>query len=62
MSRRTTYDNDVKTKSCPTPGCGGKIMTDELHRDFNAKNDSGKQVCPDCKVKEIYAKFGARNG
>lgn len=39
--------------------CGEKkIMTDELRREFNAKADSGKRICPDCKVKEIYERFG----
>lgn len=55
------YTNKVKTKSCPTPHCTGKLMTDELHRDYNAKS-GGRQVCPDCKVKEIYAKMGFSNG
>lgn len=32
-------------------------MTDELRRGFNAKA-GGKQVCPECKVQEIYEKLG----
>lgn len=44
-----------KFKRCE---CGGKIMTDELRRDFNAKSETGKQVCADCKVREIYRKLG----
>jgi len=62
MSRRTTYGNDVKTKPCNTDGCDGKVMTDELHRGFNAKDSTGRQICPDCKVAEIYAKAGIKNG
>lgn len=52
------YTNKTKTRPCPNK-CGGSIMTDELHRDFNAKVD-GKRVCPDCKVKEIYASLGVK--
>ena len=43
-----------KFKRCE---CGGKIMTDESRRDYNAKNESGKLICADCKVEEIYARF-----
>ncbi len=37
--------------------CGGKIMSDELRRGYNA-SVNGKQVCADCKVAAIYASFG----
>lgn len=50
-----------KFKRCPTFECTGKIMTDELRRGYNAKSDDGKQLCPECKVREIYAKFGGNN-
>ena len=33
-------------------------MTDEAHREFNAKGKDGKQICPECKVAEIYERFG----
>lgn len=51
------YNNKTRTKSCKTPGCSGKIMTDELHRGFNAVDDDGKQICPDCKVRSIVDKY-----
>jgi len=48
----------MKEKFTRCQVCGvGKVMTDELRRGFNAKNDEGKIICPDCKIEEIYTKF-----
>jgi hypothetical protein len=46
-----------KLRSCPTPGCQGKIRSDEIGRQHNGRVD-GKQVCPDCVLREIYGRFG----
>lgn len=45
-------------KPCPTPGCGGRLMTDELRRGFNGKDDEGKQQCPECIIRAFYDKWG----
>ncbi len=49
----------AKEKFTHCTRCGEKkIMTDELRREFNAKSNDGKRICADCKVKEIYEKYG----
>jgi len=48
----------TKEKFTRCSGCGEKkIMTDELRRDYNAKSEDGKRICPDCKVVEIMERF-----
>jgi len=56
--RKMPYANNIKSKPCATLGCKGKVMTDEAHRGFNATGKNGKIICPDCKVAEIYERYG----
>lgn len=46
------FRNEIKTTDCPN-GCGNKVMTGR-HQEFNARDKSGKIVCVECKVAELY--------
>jgi hypothetical protein len=48
------FRNPSNAKERPCPRCStGRIMTGNQAQ-FNAKDEAGKQVCIDCKLKEIY--------
>lgn len=47
-------DQETTRKLCQ---CGrGPVFTGRWSK-YNAKNDEGKQVCAECKVDEIKARF-----
>lgn len=47
-------DQETTRKLCQ---CGrGPVFTGRWSK-YNAKNDEGKQVCAECKVDEITARF-----
>lgn len=45
-----------KYRDCPTPGCYGKIRSDEQGRSYNARVD-GKIVCAECVINNIYKQY-----
>lgn len=49
-----SYRSDIKTAACPRCKTG-RVMSGELQRKHNAKDEDGKIVCVDCKMKDIYA-------
>lgn len=49
----------AKERFTACAGCGQKkIMSDELRRGFNGKDDEGKTKCPECIVLDFYDKWG----